>query len=530
MFDILIDIIFYLASLFFAFSLQKVVLQVFQQTRYDSKRYFLWLKDNLVKISLSYIVSFFIFVAGFLLVSVLEKTGLVKLLMSLTMLIAGYIDLKSKRNKKAIKPLVYTFRIYRQIFVFVLINLLLLFVISKLSITFNLLSVFIRPLSYCTIFLVAQVTAPFEKIVRNSYTNKAKRILTEHDKLIKIGITGSYGKTSTKNIINEVLQQKYYSLMTPASYNTEMGIVKTLRELIKPIHQVFICEMGADKVGDISELMDLVKPKIGVVTAIGAQHLTTFGSQENIIKEKMQIIEKLPVTGCGIINYDNEFVRYYKVQNYCKIISYGIASSDVDYRAVDIKFSSAGSSFTVKTKTKESFAFTTKLLGKHNILNILAAIAIAKELDISWQQLKIAVANVSQIEHRLQVTSFYQHTMIDDSFNANPEGAKSALEVLKMMNKPRVLVTSGMIDLGSKQEELNYEFGTIIKGNADTVILVGEKQTKAIYQGLVDSGYPENKIKVVKTTLAAFDYVKKLGKDKALTFLVENDLPDAFSR
>ena len=237
-----------------------------------------------------------------------------------------------EKNQKYIKPLVYTARVKRQIVVLSLLTILVFILLWIADIKW-LFPVCAYLLPWILVFPMAWITSPVEALVRNRYLNEAKEILRDHKDLIKIGITGSYGKTSTKNIMQAMISEQFYSLMTPASYNTPMGITRTIREMLKPVYQVFVCEMGADHVGDIEELMNFVHPTIGVVTSIGPQHLNTFGSQENITKEKMKMIEMLPADGFGILNYDNPFIREYKIQSNVEVVTYGIDNKDVDYHA-----------------------------------------------------------------------------------------------------------------------------------------------------------------------------------------------------
>jgi UDP-N-acetylmuramoyl-tripeptide--D-alanyl-D-alanine ligase len=285
--------------------------------------------------------------------------------------------------------------------------------------------------------------------------------------------------------------------------------------------------MGADHVGEITYLMKFVQPSVGVVTSIGPQHLSTFGSQENIIREKMQEIELLPSDGFGIMNYDNEMIRNYHVKNPVKCATYGIQSNDVDYRAEEIRYTPTGSSFTV-VHGEERIQMETKLLGEHNILNILSAVAAARHLGVEWNVIRRAVKTMKQVEHRLELKNINGYRFIDDAFNSNPVGSAMALEVLGMMPNRRYIVTPGMIDLGEKQDEMNREFGRKMKGKADTVILVGEQQTKAIYEGLEESGFDMKQVLVVKAVREAFDFIYETA-DKKDTILLENDLPDAFS-
>ena len=316
-------------------------------------------------------------------------------------------------------------------------------------------------------------------------------------------------------------------LITPASYNTPMGITRTLREMLKPIHEVFVCEMGADKVGDISYLMDFVKPKYGVVTSIGPQHLNTFHNIDNIIKEKMEAIEMLPKDGVGFINLDNEYIRNYKIRNSCKIVKVGIENDEADLCARDVVYTKEGSQFSL-TVDGENYRLKTSLLGKHNITNILIGIAIAKQLGMEMKQIAKTVSSIRQVQHRLEVKKINGFTFNDDAFNSNPVGSKMALDVLSMMPGKRVIVTPGMIDLGEKEDQINYEFGAYMYDKADEVILVGEKQTKKILEGLAASGFDEEKIFVFKTVREAFQYIySHLTYED--TILLENDLPDAFN-
>jgi UDP-N-acetylmuramoyl-tripeptide--D-alanyl-D-alanine ligase len=273
--------------------------------------------------------------------------------------------------------------------------------------------------------------------------------------------------------------------------------------------------------------MDMVRPQFGVVTSIGPQHLNTFHSMDNIIYEKMQEIEMLPHKGVGFINLDNEYIAGYKIRNNCKIVSVGIDNENADLVAKKVKYSKNGSSFTVKIGRK-NYSFTTSLLGKHNITNILIGIGIAMELGIDIEDLVRNVKKINQVEHRLEVRKINGFTFIDDAFNSNPVGSKMALDVLSMMDKQRVIVTPGMIDLGEKEDEINREFGAYMKDKADKVILVGEKQTRMIMEGLIESGFHREDITVTENVRQAFDYVYRNFSVKD-TILLENDLPDAFN-
>lgn len=507
----------------------KHALHMFQQNRYEVKRYYHWVMENWKAGMKRALIPFLMIVlAGVL--SFLLRFEQVLVLCIIAASFLAYRQLRKEFRSEYIKPLVFTGRVKRQILVMAILTALILGIASSYPGRIYCMST----LGFCyfgawlLIFPVAWITSPIEHAVQHWYINDAKKQLESHSNLIKIGITGSYGKTSTKNVIQAIMAEQFNSLMTPASYNTPMGITRTVREMLKPIHQVFVCEMGADKVGDITELMEFVQPTVGVVTSIGPQHLSTFHTQENITKEKMQIIEKLPPDGIGVLNYDNEFIRNYKVQNPVKCITYGIRTEGVDYRAVDIQYTATGSAFTV-VHEEERIPFETRLLGELNILNILSAIICARSFQIPWQTIQVGVRKMAQVEHRLEMRKINGYSFIDDAFNANPSGAKMALDVMERMPGKRIIVTPGMIELGERQEEINKAFGMQMKGKVDEVILVGQKQTRPIYVGLMESGFHADAIHVVGHVKEAFQYIYQNTKPEDTTILLENDLPDAFS-
>ena len=500
----------------------KNALHMFQQQRYEVYRYSKWLTNkNNIKFSVS-----LLYCAIVLALSLLLNGKIQYWLIMIISIGSAILFIYSELKKEYIQALNITARVKRQIVVMTILDVVSIYLANHfLPAGFVGISAVVMP--YILIFPLAYITMPIEELIKKRYENEAREKLASLDNLHTIGITGSYGKTTTKNVVNDIISQSFLTCITPASYNTPMGITRTVRENLKPIHEVFVCEMGADKVGDISYLMDFVKPKYGVVTSIGPQHLHTFLKLENIIKEKMQEIEKLPKDGVGFINLDNEYIAKYKIKNKCKVVSVGITNTKADYVAKNVKYTKEGSSFTVKIKNK-NYKFATSLLGQHNVTNVLIGIAIALELGIEPNKVVKAVSCINQVTHRLEVKRINGYTFIDDSFNANPVGSKMSLDVLSIMNGKRVIVTPGMIDLGVKEDDANREFGRYMKGRADYVILVGERQTKAIHRGLEESGFNMNNVYVLKTVKQAFNliYSKFSIKD---TILLENDLPDAFN-
>ena len=293
---------------------------------------------------------------------------------------------------------------------------------------------------------------------------------------------------------------------------------------------IFIAEMGAYVKGEIRRLCKLVKPKYGILTRIGTAHLETFGSQENIQKGKFELIESLPSDGFGILNGDDPLQVSYKLKNNVRIIWIGIENKDVDVRAENIKCSSKGTSFDVVLKNdKNKYKFETKLLGNHNVYNILAGIACGIEFGIDMESLQKAVAGVRPIEHRLEIKKLGNFTMIDDAYNSNPTGAENACQVLGMMPGVKVVVTPGMIELGDKEDEYNKKFGTQIAEVADYVILIGERKTKPIKEGLLENKFDKDKIIVFNDVREAYPYISNLANNNDVYALFENDLPDTYN-
>jgi UDP-N-acetylmuramoyl-tripeptide--D-alanyl-D-alanine ligase len=505
----------------------KQSLHMFQQNRYELVRFLPWIKQSMsasvLKILL-YSLPFALYLAVFF----ISEHMIWIILFAISIMITIVLHILDNR-KKYVKPLVFTHRVLRQLLVFYVIWLVVFLVVHFIQhiYAWAIISILILPLTWLLVLLVAVITDPLESIVKKGYIFLAKRKLKKQPNLIKIGITGSYGKTTSKHIVHDILSTNYYCLMTPASYNTPMGITITIRNHLKPLHQVFICEMGADKVNEIGYLSKLVKPQFGVVTAVGPQHLNTFKKIENIVIEKMKLIENLPLSGVGVVNLDNEHIRNYRIKNKCLILSVGIVSKDVDFKANNIEYTPEGTTFEITTKDQVSVPFKTKLLGEHNVLNILISVALGKQLGIDWEPLQQSVSSLRQVKNRLEVKQMFGFRVIDNSFNSNPISAKNSLDVLSMMPNKRFIITPGMIELGDQQSHYNKQFGLYMKGRADVVVLIGKRQTQPIMEGLKESGYDMDNVVVVDSMLKAFDIIKTQASLDD-TILIENDLPDAF--
>lgn len=435
------------------------------------------------------------------------------------------------RKKNYKKPLVYTSRVIR-----LLVTLGLFYSVAGIALFLNrdetLALAWLLPGFYLMVPLLVLVAnlinQPVEKAVKQWYINDAKRMLKGMPELTVVGITGSYGKTSVKFFLSKLLSAEFNVLHTPESYNTPMGVVKTIRQELKAFHNIFICEMGAKNIGDIKEICDIVHPMHGVITAVGPQHLESFQTVNNVLKTKFELADSLPGDGYLFLNYDNELIRTKK--EYPNIVSYGLEPDmGIEYLAYDLKLTSRGTSFKMKAADGAEYVFETKLIGRHNVENIAAAIAAANKLGVPMQKLILQVRQISAVQHRLELLKRNGLTIIDDAYNSNPAGAKAALDTLACFEGIKILMTPGMIELGDKQYECNKNFGVQAAAVCDYVILVGESQTKPIYDGLLEAGYDKARITVITDLKEGFNYVYQLkADDKEKVLLLENDLPDNF--
>ncbi len=380
------------------------------------------------------------------------------------------------------------------------------------------------------------INKPIENRINRWFIDDARRMLKEHGNLRIIGITGSFGKTSVKYYLTTLLSEGFRVLMTPESYNTPMGIVRTIREHLQPTHEIFVCEMGARHLHDIKEITDIVHPDDGIVTSIGYQHLETFHSLENIISTKYELLDavdekekeegKAEGRHLKFVNGDNEIIR--ANMKYSDAITYGLSDGN-DYQAKDIQVTGAGTSFTVTSPSGETAEFTTKLVGKHNVENIVGAIAAANSFGIPMTKLKMAVRRLQSVPHRLELKKHGNVSILDDAYNSNPNGAKVALETLALFeNCVKILVTPGMVELGEKEAEYNEEFGKQAAAVCDYIILIGQKNSEAIKKGALSAGFPGEKIFIKQTFTEGSELMYQLDAGQEKVILLENDLPDNY--
>jgi UDP-N-acetylmuramoyl-tripeptide--D-alanyl-D-alanine ligase len=441
------------------------------------------------------------------------------------------------RKKNTKKRLVYTARCRRLVATDVVLCVIVL-VISGVFAPAALVPVVVRLTAVCNLLAFLQVFAlvaanvinrPIEKAVGDYYINDAKKMLAENQGLTVIGVTGSYGKTSVKFYLQTLLSTRYNVLVTPESFNTPMGVVRTIRESLKSTHEIFVCEMGARHVGDIKEICDIVHPRHGVITSVGPQHLETFFNMDNIKNTKFELADALPKDGMLFLNGDNEYIQD-KADGYGNKIFYhaGAVQASGGYRATNLRVSQTGTDFTVVTPDGGTCDYHMRLVGAHNVINVVGAIAVANSLGIPMDELKIPVRRLEAVPHRLQMTDHGTFTIIDDAYNSNPVGSKAAVETLAMFDGLRILVTPGMVELGEQEEHYNYLFGTYAAKCCDYILLVGARNAAAIMKGALENGFAADRCRTFDTLQDAMKYTHGITTGQHKFILLENDLPDNY--
>ena len=533
------EILFYL--LLFVCYIRAVIrttsgLHILQLDGYKPRRYLKWISEH--------IRNCFEFIEILLIAGVLIVITIVPSVQSTWFYSAIYLiwtvfqifRIVKRKRITAKKPLVFTARAKRLFG----LSLALLVGVAIVSVSFVneesfriglfLLSELSVPILSVSSFLIW----PLEQIINNAYLRDArKRIKTLQPRIV--GITGSYGKTSTKYILHQILSQKYNTLMTPDSYNTPMGICKVIRGDLLPEHEIFIVEMGAYKRGDIRDLCRLAPPEIGILTAVGPVHLERFKTIENTTRAKYELIEALPQNGLAVINADNEICsNLAETTDTVPVVQYSIeAGNSVRLSAKNIIQNEKGLTFTVIDEEAGTVEISTRLLGKHSVSNMLAAIGVAVHCGMTLTEIQSAVSTLEPVPHRLQLMKGAAGvTIIDDSFNSNPEGAKAALEVLtdflSEKQGQKVLVTPGMVELGEREYDENRHFGSEAAKVCDHIILVGRIRTAPILEGLKKENYPDQKISIVNNLDEAQQQLQTRLKPGDVV-LFENDLPDNYN-
>lgn len=497
-------------------------LQMLQQNSYFPSRYGKWLRQNFLwELILELII--FLFSVCFALWGVAVLWVVIA---------AVRIPSAFRLHKSAIKPLVFTARIKR--LYAVTVGTVLLFAVLSVAVNSGLLALCFFILTFLlsavlplTVLLSWVLTAPIERAVTRYYVRDAEKKLRSFADLKIIGVTGSYGKTTTKFILQRLLSEKYNVVATPQSFNTPMGVVRTVREKLTPATQIFICEMGAKKTGDIKEICDIVHPDAGIITSVGEQHLETFHTVDNVFATKFELNDAVRQKGgMTFVNGSSEQLKSrLTAERNCLV--YGL-ENDADFFAEDVRYGRNGSSFTL-VLNGEKIPVTTKLLGRHSVMNIVAAAAVAYTFGVSAKDIRYAVSSLKPTEHRLALRPFQNGAiLIDDAYNANPEGSLEAVRVLGSFDGMRkYIVTPGLIELGEREYDCNYALGLAAAKVCDRIVLVGQNRSKPLREAVESAAFDLNKLTVVSSFREAMQKILPEIREDCV-ILLENDLPDNY--
>ena len=380
---------------------------------------------------------------------------------------------------------------------------------------------------------------PVEAALRRRYLKQAAATLDKLQPKI-IGITGSYGKTTTKHFLRDIMSVRYPTYATPKSYNTLMGVSLAInRDLADDYRsEYFISEMGAYVEGEIARICQLTPPDIAIVTEIGPQHLERFGSLDNIRRAKYELIKNLSADGVAVFNWDNPYIRDMIGEAYPPTrLAVSRQASLEDARAQkltwvasDVSESLNGLAFRAcHLPSGEHAQITTAVVGEHNVTNLLLCIAVAYHEGIPLRDIAARIRGLRPAESRLAAeTTASGITIINDAYSANPAGVVSALKVLRLHDSgKRLLITPGMVELGALQDSENHKLGLLAAECATDIILIGKSQTAAIYAAIQSTDFDQSRIHTLEALDEAVNwYRQNLRAGDTVLFL--NDLPDTY--
>jgi UDP-N-acetylmuramoyl-tripeptide--D-alanyl-D-alanine ligase len=368
------------------------------------------------------------------------------------------------------------------------------------------------------IILSLQILKPLDYYLKKQITGKAKRIIND-SKIIVIGITGSYGKTSTKEILAKILEEKFSVIKTPNNINTDIGIsefiIKSKSTLASS--QIFIVEMGAYHRGDIEKICDIVKPGYSILTGINESHLEKFGNLENTIAAKFELPQNTTIM--SIINTDDANIR----NNYSKFKLDNIFINDSgNVSGARIKENFSGIYF-----FRDKYEYTTKLLALHNISLISMSIILAGLLGMETPKIQEGIKKITPFKHRLEpiYNSQTDIWVIDDSYNGNFNGIESGLEVLSRATGRKIVLTPGLVELGVMSQNIHEKIGGLYSQKADMVLLIKNNVTRYIIDGMKKNNFTNFKI-YSNTSEAHADLVNILKSGDTIIF--QNDWPDNY--
>ncbi len=513
------------------------LLQMLQLAGYKIKGYCRWFKETKYSFVSRLFMLTFLSTAAMLMTNVLLEEFFIGRAMSymsfLFYILFSSLFITNLFSAKQKTPLKYTKRMTRLLVCYIILVCLLTFALSYFGfmfipyLSFSLIGI-IPLMLPLIVFLAYFITYPIEKLISSSFIKKAKKKLQNCKNLKVIGITGSYAKTSVKNILQVMLSEKYKVCATPSSYNTPLGLSKTILTKLDENDEIFIAEMGAKQKGDILELCKMVSPSVGIVTGIANQHLLTFGTIENIIKTKGELADYVQANSGNLyVNVDNMNSKlladgYNISKKLCLNENMGTVIVE------NLKTNKDGSTFSLVANDKK-VSCKTILLGEHNVSNIMLAANVAYDFGLSLDDISKAISKLVPITHRLEIVKAgLSYTIIDNAYNSSVEGSKASLKVLSEFEGQKIIITPGLVELGKEQFNSNFELGKDIAKVCDYVIIDSSINFKAMSSGLQFAGFDETKIIQAVSLNHAVTLLSNIVKNGDVV-LFENDLPDNYS-
>ncbi len=513
------------------------LLQVLQLTGYKLNGLIKWFKETKYSYMSRLFMLTFLLLSSMLMTNVLLADFFVQRIFSYVSIVFYVLfcslfitNLFSAKQKT---PLKYTMRMTRLVIVFAILVGGFTWLVQYIGymyipyLSFGLIGI-IPVMLPLFVILAYFITYPIEKLISNSYLKKSKKKIQSQKDLLVIGVTGSYGKTSVKNILSTILSEKFKVCSTPASYNTPLGLSKTILSKLSPEDNIFIAEMGAKQRGDIDELCSMVSPSIGIITGIGNQHLLTFGNIDNISKTKGELADYI-VKNNGKIYFNVDTEATLELSNkYKQGIKTASLSLEYDLKVEGVKVDKTGSTFKLCYNGKK-VECSTMLLGSHNVSNIVLSARVALDLGLSLEEISNGISKLKAIPHRLEIIkSASSYTIIDDAYNSSVEGSKASLDVLSKFEGKKIVITPGLVELGSDQFNSNFEFGRDLARVCDYVIIDSTINYDAISSGLIFAGFDENKIIQALNLSKSVEILSDIAGEGDIV-LFENDLPDNYS-
>ena len=409
----------------------------------------------------------------------------------------------------------------------IIASAVIMFFITKLltvaTITFILATLIFSYLFFIYLAIVTLIISPLDKIFKQSIIKKAKKRLQQIPNLKIIGITGSYGKTTTKDLLFDTLSQKYKTVKTEGNLNTPLGVAQVIKNKIEDDTEVFIVEMGAFEKGDIKELCSLATPDISILTGINESHLERFGSIENTIEAKFEIVKYAKENATVILNTLDDNIK----ENFSRYAENKNVKTLENIKTESKEFSEDGSGQIIEV---EDLEIKTKFIASY-IKNTISLIYLtAKELDLTNEEIKESIEKAEPPKHRMNPTLHPNDVLvIDDSYNGNPEGVKEAIQTLsKFKSRRKVYITPGLVEMGDKSEEIHKKIGQHLSSVADLVILIENSSSKIIKESLLDNNFKEENIKTYSSmTDLEEDLISTLRPNDVAIF--QNDWPDNYS-